>query len=49
MLGKAMDFRLEGVPLDEVRDAAKTLKAGGVGYYPNSNFVHIDSGPVRSW
>ncbi|MDB1123762.1 YcbK family protein [Vibrio algarum] len=49
MLGQAMDFRLDGVPLDEVRDAARILKAGGVGYYPNSNFVHIDSGPVRSW
>ena len=49
MLGKAMDFRLEGVPLDEVRKAALSLKAGGVGYYPGSNFVHIDTGRVRFW
>lgn len=49
MLGRAMDFRLEGVPLDEVRKAALSLKAGGVGYYPGSNFVHIDTGRVRFW
>lgn len=49
MLGKAMDFRLEGVPLDEVRKAALSLKVGGVGYYPGSNFVHIDTGRVRFW
>ncbi|MGR6839902.1 DUF882 domain-containing protein [Aliivibrio wodanis] len=49
MLGKAMDFRLEGVPLAEVRKAALSLKAGGVGYYPGSNFVHIDTGRVRFW
>ncbi|MGN2610451.1 DUF882 domain-containing protein [Aliivibrio fischeri] len=49
MLGKAMDFRLEGVPLTEVRKAALSLKAGGVGYYPGSNFVHIDTGRVRFW
>ena len=36
MLGKAIDFRLEGVPLADVREAALSLKAGGVGYYPNS-------------
>ncbi|MCG7497075.1 DUF882 domain-containing protein [Vibrio sp. Of7-15] len=49
MLGQALDMRLEGVPLAEVRKAALSLKAGGVGYYPKSNFVHIDTGPVRSW
>ena len=49
MLGRAMDFRLEGVPLAEVRKAALSLKAGGVGYYPGSNFVHIDTGRVRFW
>ncbi|WP_372882467.1 DUF882 domain-containing protein [Psychromonas sp.] len=49
MLGQAIDFRVEGVPLSEVRKAALSLKAGGVGYYPKSNFVHIDTGRVRSW
>ncbi len=49
MQGKAIDFRLDGVKLSTVRDAALSLKAGGVGYYPRSNFVHIDTGAVRSW
>lgn len=49
MQGKAMDFRLQGVPLVEVRKAALSLKAGGVGYYPGSNFVHIDTGRPRFW
>lgn len=49
MEGKAIDFRLDGVKLSTVRDAAISLKAGGVGYYPGSNFVHIDTGAVRSW
>lgn len=49
MLGQAIDFRLEGVPLIEVKKAALSLKAGGVGYYPSSNFVHIDTGKFRTW
>ena len=49
MQGKAIDFRIEGVPLAEVRKAALSLKAGGVGYYPKSNFVHIDTGHFRTW
>ncbi|BCL69409.1 hypothetical protein TUMSATVNIG1_13570 [Vibrio nigripulchritudo] len=49
MLGKAIDFRLDGVKLSEVKKAALSLKAGGVGYYPKSNFIHIDTGPVRNW
>lgn len=49
MEGRAIDFRLDGVKLSTVRDAALSLKAGGVGYYPSSNFVHIDTGAVRSW
>lgn len=49
MQGRAIDVRLQGVPLDEVRDAAQSLRAGGVGYYPGSQFVHLDSGRVRSW
>lgn len=49
MDGKAMDIRLPGVPLAEVRDAALSLQAGGVGYYPHEQFVHVDTGRVRRW
>lgn len=49
MEGKAMDVRLPGVPLSELRDAAKSLQGGGVGYYPAEQFVHIDTGRVRYW
>lgn len=49
MDGKAVDLRIPGVPLKELRDAALALKAGGVGYYPGSNFVHVDTGRVRAW
>ena len=49
MMGKAFDFRLDGVPLKQVHEAALSIKAGGVGYYPRSGFVHIDTGPVRNW
>ncbi|WP_192458632.1 YcbK family protein [Musicola keenii] len=47
--GKAMDFHIEGVQLANIRKAALKLGAGGVGYYPQSNFVHIDTGPARTW
>ena len=49
MQGRAIDVRLRGVPLAELRDAALSLRGGGVGYYPNEQFVHIDTGRVRSW
>lgn len=49
MKGQAIDFNLEGVPLSKVRNAALELRLGGVGYYPKSGFVHIDTGPVRRW
>jgi uncharacterized protein YcbK (DUF882 family) len=49
MDGKAIDIRLPGVPLAELRDAALSLKAGGVGYYPREQFVHVDTGRVRYW
>lgn len=47
--GQAVDFRLQGVSLAKIRQAAESLKNGGVGYYPKSNFIHIDTGPVRTW
>jgi uncharacterized protein YcbK (DUF882 family) len=47
--GRAIDVRLADVPLKDLRDAALSLKAGGVGYYPGSDFVHVDTGRVRTW
>jgi uncharacterized protein YcbK (DUF882 family) len=49
MVGKAIDIRVPGVALDNLRGAARALKLGGVGYYPSSNFVHVDTGRVRYW
>ena len=49
MEGRAIDVRLPGVPLAELRDAALSLQGGGVGYYPDQQFVHIDTGRVRRW
>jgi uncharacterized protein YcbK (DUF882 family) len=49
MEGRAIDVRLPGVPLADLRDAALTLSAGGVGFYPREQFVHLDTGRVRSW
>ena len=49
IVAKAVDMRVDGVPASTLRDAAKSLEAGGVGYYPKSQFVHIDVGPVREW
>ena len=49
MQGKAVDVRLEGVDLRNLRRAALDVSAGGVGYYPVSNFVHVDVARVRQW
>jgi len=49
MRGMAVDIRLPDRPLARVRQAALSLGAGGVGYYPKSNFVHLDIGRVRRW
>jgi uncharacterized protein YcbK (DUF882 family) len=49
LLGKASDIRVEGVELAHLHAAALSLQAGGVGYYPVSNFVHVDVGRVRTW
>lgn len=47
--GMAVDFRLPGVKTSAVRRHAMALEVGGVGYYPDSGFVHIDTGPIRYW
>lgn len=49
MEGRALDIRLPGVPLPELRDAALSLRAGGVGFYAREQFVHVDTGRVRTW
>ena len=47
--GMAIDLRCERRELSQVRNAALSLRGGGVGYYPASDFVHVDCGPVRCW
>jgi len=47
--GRAIDIRLPGQPLTQLHRAALALHAGGVGAYPSSDFVHIDTGRVRTW
>lgn len=49
MTGQAIDLRLPGYETKQIRKLAISLKAGGVGYYPKSNFVHMDTGDVRTW
>jgi uncharacterized protein YcbK (DUF882 family) len=50
-VGRAMDFYIPGVPLEQVRIAGLRLQRGGVGFYPTSGspFVHLDTGSVRHW
>ena len=47
--GRAIDVRLTSAKTTALRDAALALKSGGVGYYAESNFVHLDTGKPRSW
>lgn len=49
MQGKAIDVRLRDVKLKTLRETAIGMQAGGVGYYPKSDFVHVDTGRVRQW
>ena len=49
MKGQAIDLLVPGRPLKQVHDAALKLGLGGVGFYPKSNFVHVDTGRVRRW
>ena len=49
MQGMAIDIRIPGRALSVLHDMALNLRAGGVGYYPTSDFVHVDVGRVRHW
>ena len=49
MQGRAIDIRLPGTQLAHLHSAAMEMKSGGVGLYTGSNFIHIDTGRVRSW
>ena len=49
LLGKAIDVRLADVDTLTLRGLALSLQSGGVGYYPRSNFIHVDTGRVRRW
>lgn len=49
MTGQAVDLRLPGFSTRRIRDLGVKLHAGGVGYYRNANFVHLDSGDFRTW
>jgi uncharacterized protein YcbK (DUF882 family) len=49
LLGKAIDIRVPGFSTRQLRNVARKMKAGGVGYYPKSEFVHVDIGRVRYW
>ena len=49
LLGQAVDIRLPGLGLRDLYRAALSLRGGGVGFYPVSDFVHVDVGRVRTW
>ncbi|MGZ5624734.1 MAG: YcbK family protein [Methylobacter sp.] len=49
MEGRAIDIRIEGMDTRRIRDAALAMQRGGVGYYGRSDFVHLDTGNVRTW
>jgi uncharacterized protein YcbK (DUF882 family) len=49
MEGRAIDVRLQGCATDRLRDLALSMQAGGVGFYRKSDFVHLDTGRVRTW
>jgi len=49
MQGRAIDIRIEGVQARTIKDAALSMAQGGVGFYPYNNFVHLDTGDIRTW
>jgi uncharacterized protein YcbK (DUF882 family) len=49
MEGNAVDFRIRGVTTKQILYYVRSLRVGGVGYYPQSQFVHSDTGRIRYW
>jgi len=49
ILGRAMDTTMPGMPMERIREIGMRMQRGGVGWYPSSNFVHLDVGGVRAW
>jgi uncharacterized protein YcbK (DUF882 family) len=49
MQGKAIDIRLSDMPIRKIQHIATLLRRGGVGYYAQSDFVHLDTGEFRTW
>ncbi len=49
MDGNAIDIRIPSVKLNTLRDVAINQQKGGVGYYPKSNFIHVDVGKIHNW
>lgn len=49
MQGRAIDIRIEGLDTRRIRNAALAMRRGGVGYYEKSDFVHLDTGSIRTW
>jgi uncharacterized protein YcbK (DUF882 family) len=49
MQGRAIDIRVEGLHAKTIKNAALTMARGGVGYYPQNDFVHLDTGYIRNW
>ena len=48
IVGRALDIRLE-TRLSDAMTRARAMQRGGVGWYPHSGFIHIDTGPIRNW
>jgi Bacterial protein of unknown function (DUF882) len=48
-LGRAVDFRIHGIATPDLLKFVRTLRMGGVGFYPHSQFIHCDTGPIRFW
>lgn len=49
MQGKAVDIRIANVSQQNIGNLARYFNQGGVGFYPGSNFTHVDTGPIRTW